>query len=343
MNKTRRQHYVPVSYLSRFTDNDQIYVTDFRENKCYPSSPKDIANIRDFYVLEKNDASIDNTVESYFAEVENKTKSILDNFIKTMHLPKERDWHILTEFIAGLHLRVPEMRKKHLELSHYYFDFMNHYKFSTEDAYKQTCAQYYKDTGKKIDMTYEEAKEMIEKPELYYIALHQNEYIQQIFSLLPQIHNIIFRMTPYLLFSVGNARFITSDNPVIIIDTNSKRPDYLGYGWLTKTVQAYCPISPFCCIALAWEGEYNAYPINDFGVASINSYITFFCTRYIFSNENKIYWCKKDGKICSDYKNYVNEFAPFKENKISTFISGPLPQISRDFNLNMIRKSSYRK
>jgi hypothetical protein len=343
MQKPRRQHYVPVSYLSRFKDNNQIYVTDFREKKCYSTSPQNVANIRDFYVIDTDGKSDDNIVESYFAKVEDKAKPILDSFIKTMRLPSKNEWTAVAEFIGGMHVRVPELRQKYLELSHYIYDFINYFQFSTEEAYKRACAKYYKDTGQKIDLPYEKFREVIDKPELYSIALHQNEYIHQMFNLLPLIVDIIFRMTPYLLIAVGNARFITSDNPVILIDTNPNRPKYMGYGWLIKTVQAYCPISPFSCIAFSWDGEYTALPADDTRVAHINSYIALFCNRYIFSNRQEIYWHQKNGRICSEYETFVNEFAFLKKNRKSSLIQGPIPQVSRDFDLNMIRKSFYPK
>jgi hypothetical protein len=341
MQKPRRQHYVPVSYLSRFKDNDHIFVTDLRERKYYSTSPQNVANIRDFYVIDTGNKSDDNIVESYFAKVEDKASPILDSFIKTMQMPNRNEWAAIAEFIGGIHVRVPEFRQKYLELSHHLYDVINHFQFSTEEAYKRTCEKYYRETGQKIDLPYEKIREVVDKPESYCIALHQNEYIHSMFNVLPTIVDIIFHMTPYLFIAVGNARFITSDNPVVLIDRNPNRPKYFGYGWLVKTVQAYFPISPFSCLAFSWEGEYTALPANDTCVAQINSYIAWFCTRHIFSNRQEIYWRQKNGGICSDYATFVNDFAPSKKNRKSSLIQSPIPQVSRDFDLNMIRKSFY--
>ena len=339
-NKTRRQHYVPDSYLQRFTSKEQIYVFDLVEQKKYTTSPKKIANIRDFYSLDVEDKSNKNCVEDYFGVVEGRVMQILDSWIRTMKLPSLKEGHCVAEFIAGMHLRVPEMRRKFLELHQYNADLLIHRNFSNKEAYERTCKQYYRDTGKKIEIEYEQIKDSVDNPSHYTIALHQNKYICSMVNLIPKITDLIFRMTPHLLIATGKSRFITTDNPVVLVDTNNNRPSYPGYAWQTETVNAFFPISPTVCFALTWGGKYQVLPYNDISVSIVNSYLMWFSTRYVFSKSDDIHW-HKDGKINLDNDKLFDHFSPSKKEGNSSMISGPIPQVKRPFDLNMIRKSSF--
>lgn len=108
MAKARKQHYVPISYLRRFASENNVYVRDLVERKTFRTCLENIGHIRDFYSLVVDDESKDNLVEKYFSEVEGKASTIIDQFIRTMKLPVDQAWGHLTEFVAGMHLRVPD-------------------------------------------------------------------------------------------------------------------------------------------------------------------------------------------------------------------------------------------
>jgi len=340
MGEKIKQHYIPISYLEKFTTAESLYVFDLVETKIFTTKPENVAHVRDFYSVDTNGKSKQNVIEDYFAEVEGKSKPVIGEFVSSMKIPNKRDWAIIAEFIAGMHLRVPDFRQKQLEMSQYFIDLMNYFSFSTKEAYENTCKRYEKDTGEKLNITYEATKTFVEKPELYQIILHQNEYIQMIFQLMPIITHAISNMTPYLLFATGEARFVTSDNPVILMDTNPKRPPYLGYGWYTKTVNVYFPLSPYACLVLAWEGEYHALPANDMSVSILNSNIGFFATRYVFSKEKEISWYKSK-EVNRNDKGFLKEFVKEEKDRKSSVVSGPIPQTLRPISLNLLRRSAY--
>jgi hypothetical protein len=338
MPKPRRQHYIPVSYLTRFAEAGKIYVHDLVKRKRYRTTIQNVANIRDFYSLEIDDKSKEVFVEEYFAEIEGKANNVINDYIKTMNKPTGQEWALLAEFIAVMHLRVPEFRKKHLEMSQYMADLLNHLSFSTEERYKKSCEQFYKGTGKKLDMPYGKMKEIVEKPERLRLILHQNEYMRSMLGIIPKIAEIAFCMTPLLLIANGKSRFITSDNPVILMDSNRNKPKFYGSGWLTKSIEVYFPLSPFTCLVLHWEGEPQVLPASNQAVSIANSCTAYYATRYIFSEMKEVFW-HKNGKIICDERLLYDEFSGEK-TELSSTISGPIPQTRRPFELGLIKKSA---
>lgn len=340
MGKARKQHYVPVSYLYRFASKQEVFVVDIVKQNTFRTSPQNVAHIRDFYSGEGEGIVDENVVEGYFSQVEGQVKPVVDSWIKTMRLPVKGDWNLVSEFIAGMHLRVPRLRVQYLELTQYLVDLVNYYNFSSPEAYDNLRKSYEEKTGTKVTLPYEEMRQLVEDPLRMQIVVHQNTYVSLLFKLLPQIANIVSHMTPVLLISTGKARFITSDNPVVLIDTDRQRPKYMGYGWLTKTVNVYFPLSPHTCMALMWDTKYNIFPVNDKGVSIINSYMLGCSTRYVFSNSDEVYWYQ-DGRIHCDVNMLFNAVSASKENRHASVINGPIPRVHRPVDVNIIRKSAY--
>jgi len=110
MGKARKQHYVPVSYLYRFASKQEVFVVDIVKQNTFRTSPQNVAHIRDFYSGEGEGIVDENVVEGYFSQVEGQVKPVVDSWIKTMRLPVKGDWNLVSEFIAGMHLRVPRLR-----------------------------------------------------------------------------------------------------------------------------------------------------------------------------------------------------------------------------------------
>lgn len=339
MSKARKQHFIPVSYLERFTSKGEIYSFDIVEKKVFQTKPINIAHLRDFYTVDHKDKSKENVVEEYFSEIEGRAKPILEQWIKTMKLPIQKEWHILSEFIAGMSLRVPEFRKKYLEINQYMADLTVHLAFSSEEAYKRTREQYFQNTGNELNLEYEEAKRICENPSLYQIVLHPNKYISTMMKCIPEITQIIVQMTPMLLLATDKYRFITSDNPVVMINGSKNEPTYMSCGWRIKNVLVYFPISPFTCIILLWGKEYTVLSANDDVVTSVNSHLLWHSTRYVYSEREQLGWYK-GGKIYCDNELLFNELSDTKKKKSSSMY-GPIPQTERSFDLNLIRRSTF--
>ncbi|WP_217592961.1 DUF4238 domain-containing protein [Cohnella sp. GbtcB17] len=88
--KTKHQHYVPQSYLMRFTDQkNMLYVFDKTQpgKEPFPTSPRNVAGARYFYDIEAKDFDnlpddfYEQTAEKMFSELEALLKVQIDNII----------------------------------------------------------------------------------------------------------------------------------------------------------------------------------------------------------------------------------------------------------------------
>ena len=111
--QTRRQHFVPRSYLKNFAMGDgKIRVVDLQENREYVSSLKNVAVETRFYdvAVEGHDYS----AEDWLAKLESDTSSILQALLEDpsaiVMLTDEQE-NTLSRFVAALSIRTPSLRQ----------------------------------------------------------------------------------------------------------------------------------------------------------------------------------------------------------------------------------------
>ena len=325
MGKPRRQHYIPQSYLNRFAINGELVVFDFLQEHKFATSSQNVAHIRDFYYTEVNDPANENIVESYFSKIEGSAKGVIDEFVKTMQPPNKKDWNVLSEFIAGMYVRIPHFRFQHLEIAESLLKVLG----KNARANSKFSESLQMETGKTTQLS--------EGFSDYNVAIHQNEYVLTMLKLIPNVTAVINQMTPSLLISYGTSKFITSDNPVILFDPKPK--PYRGSGWLTETIEVYFPLSPLTCLVLRRKGNYEVLPADNKCVAMLNTHLIAFATQYIFSSDT-VTWISKNLTLSNDETLLFKEFAEVKKNR--NFIQvGGLDLSPKKVTLDRIKKSTY--
>lgn len=108
---TRRCHFVPVFYLNHFVNiqTNKLWVRDLKEKKTFKASPRDVANLRDYYAGEK--ARHTDDLEQKLATIEGDAaaplRALLNGGLESpAELPPE-----VTRFIAWLAARSEWVRK----------------------------------------------------------------------------------------------------------------------------------------------------------------------------------------------------------------------------------------
>jgi hypothetical protein len=323
MEKPRRQHYIPQSYLNRFAaTKGQLVVFDFFNERKFVTSPQNVAHIRDFYYADVNDAANANIVESYFSKIEGPAKCIIDEFVKTMKPPNKKDWNVLSEFIAGMYVRIPHFRFQYLEIAESFLRVLGK-KARANQKFNESL-QSSKTTKPPEDLSD------------YGVAIHQNEYVLTMLKLIPNITTVISQMTPSLLISYGTSKFITSDNPVILFDPKPK--PYLGSGWLTETIEVYFPLSPLTCLVLRQKGNYEVLPADNKCVAMLNTHLITFATQYLFSSDI-VSWISENVTLNNETLLF-KEFAEVKKSRNFIQVSGLDPS-PKKVAMDRIKKSTY--
>jgi hypothetical protein len=329
MGKPRRQHYIPISYLNQFATNDELVVFDFINERKFTTSPHNTAHIKDFYSVDAKDPANENIVESYFSEkTENSAKSIIDEYIKTMRLPNKNNWIHLVEFIASMYVRGPRFRFEYLEIAEGFLKMRAHHVLANPTSYE------YQQLAK-----HGEPEELLKDVSKIQITPHQNQYILAMLKSIPELTEVISRMTPTLLYSCGSSGFITSDDQIILSDPTPDR--FHGSGWVKDSIEVYFPLSPFTCLLLRWNSEENVSFFNDRQVAMINSLLISSATQYLFA-KGEVAWISNSHKIIKNDALLFQEFAESKKKRNFLKCSN-IQTIPKEVTLNRIKKSRYDK
>ena len=328
MGKPRKQHYIPQSYLNRFTANGELVVFDFINERKFATSPQNVAHIKDFYSTDIKESADENIVESYFSKVENSAQNIIDEYVNTMRPPNKKNWVRLAEFIAGMYVRVPKFRFEYLEFAEGFLNMRAHHVLANPTSYKyQQLAKH----GK--------PEELLKDVSKIQITPHQNQYVLAMLKSIPKLTGVISQMTFTLLYSCGSSRFITSDNPVILFDPKPDR--YHGSGWVKDSIESYFPLSPFTCLLLRRHSDSNVSSFDDRQVAVVNSLLISSATQYIFAIK-EVAWISNNHKISKDDALLFQEFAEPKKKRNFLECSN-IKHIPKEIVLNRIKKSRYDK
>jgi hypothetical protein len=328
MGKPRRHHYIPISYLKRFTTNDELVVFDFINERKFSTSPQNIAHIKDFYSVDSKDPANENMVERYFSKVENYAKDIINEYINTMQLPNKKNWIRLVEFIASIYVRGPRFRFEYIEFAEGFLKMRADHVLANPTSYEY---QQLAKNGK--------PKELLKDVSKIQITPHQNEYVLAMLKPIPKLTEVISQMTPTLLYLCGSSRFITSDNPIILFDPKPDR--FHGSGWVKDSIEAYFPLSPFTCLLLRWHSDNNVLFFDDRKVSFVNSFLISSATQYIFAN-SEVSWISNSQKISKDNALLFQEFAESKKKRNFVECSN-IERIPKEVSLNRIKKSRYDK
>lgn len=106
-NRVKNQHYVPQSYLERFTaESGNVFVFDKPTRKVFLTSARNIASENGFYDLPPDASADAQAVEKAFSKLEGDTKGAIDDLIEEIEKTGSFDAHrierrvILATFIA---------------------------------------------------------------------------------------------------------------------------------------------------------------------------------------------------------------------------------------------------
>ena len=302
MDNTKKEHYVPQTYLRRFaSDIEQIYVFDKFTQKSFLASIRDVAQERYFYdfsstaippelVSQGFDPKI---VDKRLMEIETDFGLALDDLLNCKVRPGSSDIildkgrkQVFSYFIAIQHLRTKESRADMIEL-------------------RVKFAQALLDRFPKTD---DEAEYKVEFNPIW----EPIEHALLIFS--PKVNAAIMEALNqhlwFLGFNTAPYPFYTSDHPVVK-RANIQDP-YLGTSGFGSTgIEIAFPVSPQLILILAertfFKGaekkDGQCIPLGREAVRYYNllqisqSFRQLYCFRNQFALAEKM--CKKIPEICS--------------------------------------------
>ena len=239
MSNPRKQHYVPQLYLKNFaygsSKTPKLYVLSIDQDKIFPASVCDTAAERDFYTVDSADDKY--MWERCYAE---RIEPILDNLLKSLrsrcenvliqnHVsvinPEEKvrlALSIVFQLLRGKQTRVYEQKLFDRFLPEVQAKARK--RFSPIDEEKERLLKAFADDDKYFK-------------EIAMQTIFREESIRLYLDILVQRTFILYKIT-------GENSFVTSDNPVMLIDSTTHDATPFRNGMMNTSTLIYYPLSP---------------------------------------------------------------------------------------------------
>jgi hypothetical protein len=324
----KRHHYLPQFYLRGFSNKGfgdkkgRVRTLDFIGQKCFTTSPKDVANIADYYTIQTPDGEGSVVVEKdLLARIDTESARIIGKIEKTHDLPTGDDWMKLCLFVASLQVRTPLFRQQNHELAQHMVDVLA----PGKDGDLEGVNPPEPSSG---SVTFSDLKHLIQDENLE-VAIPRTENVVSMVKMIPQIAAIASQMTPYIFGATENGRFITGHAPIHKFDSNDDRRQsrLMGVGWATPEVNITVPLTQNCCLVLAWGDQKlpQPTPANNSAVAGCNSSQFSICSQFAFAPDANFPFLWED-KICWGEAEAIKRFSELKSRPAIGIGGGPIPR-----------------
>jgi hypothetical protein len=245
MSEPKKQHTVPQTYLRNFAFSDRltqkIYVLQKDQGKIFCANIRDTSAERHFYTVKKNKDQYlwENT---YAKEIEPLMRNILSRII----------WQCENELIQDHSIVLTHEMKEQLSIS-IIFQLLRGKKSREfqRNIYSEVTPSVIKDVRENF-MPMDENKEKILKSFIEDDNYFKLASMQATFDVkrLEKYTNILLQKSFLVFRIIGNAEFITSDNPVMFLNALSLSAKPFSNGLAQNTTVVYFPVSPKLLVAI---------------------------------------------------------------------------------------------
>src|ERR1700733_7565782 len=106
-NNPKRHHYLPESYLKRFTRDKAFWVFDIQKKELRPQTPHDTGAIGYFNALEDKDGNRNFIIEEALSKIGGAIVGVMEK-VDAREKLSEDDRHLLAHFVSLQMLRGPD-------------------------------------------------------------------------------------------------------------------------------------------------------------------------------------------------------------------------------------------
>ena len=280
MNEPKRHHYLPQFYLKNFCKNDFLWIYDRDNNEYRQQTPINTAVKKKYYTAIGPDGKSHNEIESVLANIEDKTKHIIEKINRKYSIDLE-DKCILAIFMAFLYVRVPEFEMEINELTEKFLKRYNKLVIPNEKQAEIVIKQF----AKTKDQENLSPKKMLNfvRNENYRIKVPRQHSLRTMYFLAREFPLIFIQMDWQFWYSSKNSSFITSDNPFVV----TRPQNYNGpYGIGTKGAKKLVPLNQKVCLVMCDKGESVINrQVSSKDVRSVNGLIALECNRFLISKD----------------------------------------------------------
>lgn len=248
-----RQHYIPRFYLELFTDpktpinyDPYVWVLDKKKYSIKNKAPRNIAFQNGYNNIIDENGKVSKIVEDEFGKIETKASKIIKKLINIEYINRSERLE-LGKFIYTMRARTPYFR----------------YTFKEVVESKEYISQFDKYIGDK-DIS----------PDLAMDSVIRTGNL---------ISHYLLKMNWSLLIAPNEGYFITSDNPVVVLDPEAPKLRFCGFANSEETKIIF-PLSPKVCLYGCWKKKRIVEYLNKNSVDELNFEIFKYSYNYLYSS-----------------------------------------------------------
>lgn len=297
-----RHHFVPAFYLRGFVgDEGLLHVYDKTSEREFSNSPDNLGFARDYHTFKVGDGTEDtDSIENYLSDKWEGPTARIVAAISNGAFPVGEDRALLAGFLGLTFTRTPNHRANVDAVLVDSVKRMAHLTAATPDRFKASLERYERETGHSLTDDAEQLRRDILSDD-YRVVAEPEQYLRMFINHGLQFGEVILNMRWRFFRCLGEAGFITSDNPSFLHDpTIDPQSFYNGTGFHNRNVELTFPVTR----NIALVGSWNKGDIEGFyePPAALVDAINF---RTILAAQRFVYVAKSSGFV----RKTVREFA----------------------------------
>lgn len=293
MSIPKRHHYLPESYLTRFTlertDQGKLRIYDIKKREFREQTPRN-TGVQGYYnAVEKEDGSRDFWIEESLSRIESETAAVI-NKIEARDSIDEKDRGVLGLFVAAQMMRGPEFEEDVGKMMEGPLRMAAQMSFATPERARQSLEQFEKDNGKPLGASAEEMMEYLKRDD-YQLKFHRNESLRVMANLVGDTAKRFVRMDWRFFHAPADRTFITTDSPFVVMapDDWGNMPPWYGFGYGTLGTRKIMPLSDKVCLVMFDPGTTAEHAdLTEVGVRTINTHLAVEAYRFVISREEPL-------------------------------------------------------
>lgn len=287
MSEPRKHHFVPRFYLAGFTPggskDSSLYVLDRHSRRQWQSHLDDIACEKDYYMLELDGHNDPQTVESFFARVEDRGSDAIRHIVDHGELPEGEDYAKLVEFLAITAVRVPGVLNS---VDHAAEQMLKHVAWemtASEQRWRDTITVLEADGKKAKGISYEQMRDFV-RSGAYTIDLNQNSRMQLLISGLKTAADALAARRWIVIRAPNKGpEFICSDRPLSYCWSQPNGNGWIPPGLGCPDTVVMFPVNKSMALVGQFDPPQRRTVVTAKGVGIINMWTALFASRFIYS------------------------------------------------------------
>jgi hypothetical protein len=308
-SEPRAHHFVPQCWLAGFTESGEkkgnLWVSDLRRAKQWPTKPANAGHSRDFYRL--SDPRLDPlVVETTFSKIETDIAPLLRTIDQELRKPTKDELEILVWFIAIQWVRVPSFRPKVLTIEDSVFRTQLLRDLETPETWAAALNRSHIPADSP-GADYAATREFVQSKQ-YTLKAENEWYVKQAFQTANRIAPLLMDRNWDIIFS-KSGNYIASDSPVAL-----DGPPGEMIGFKNAEIVTY-PISRHALL-YGTKVPVKAPLVSLKSIARWNTFAMLTAEAQVYSHRSDFCWLDELGK-------YQTNWISFKKEKFAKTFDNP--------------------